>query len=81
MTHDEERAQRRLSSGPRSSDFERTPSASSRPELNRRAAASQDVLERGRCNSNAPELASPVHLPQRAARFPLIRSSRAVSQA
>ena len=41
------------------------------------SAASQDILERGRCNSNAPELASPTQTPHRAARFTLIRFSRA----
>ncbi len=41
------------------------------------AAASHDILERARCNSNAPELASPTHTPHRAVRFALIRSSRA----
>jgi hypothetical protein len=45
-------------------------------DMNSAAAASQNILERGRCNSNAPELASPVHLLQRAARFPLIEGER-----
>ena len=44
---------------------------------NLRPAASQDILDRGRCNSNAPELASRTHTPHRAVRFALIRSSRA----
>ena len=40
----------------------------------RRLAASQDILERARCNSNAPELASRTHTPHCAVRFALIRS-------
>jgi hypothetical protein len=32
-------------------------------------AACQDILDRGRCNSNAPELVSTTHTPHRAVRF------------
>ena len=46
--------------------------------LSRRSlAASHNILDRGRCNSNAPELVSPTHTPHRAVRFSFIRSSRA----
>ena len=41
------------------------------------AAASHNILERGRCNSNAREAVSPTHTPHRAARFAFIRFSRA----
>jgi hypothetical protein len=41
------------------------------------AAASQDILDRGRRNSNAPELVSPTHTPHPTARFSFIRLSRA----
>ena len=50
-------------------------------ELIRRAAASQDILDRGRCNCNAAELRSELHTPHRAARFTLIRSSLALIRA
>ena len=43
--------------------------------------ASHDILDRGRCNSNARELASPTHAPHLATRFSFIRSSRAVLRA
>ena len=35
------------------------------PSLRAMRAVSQDILDRGRCNSNAPELASPGHRPGR----------------
>ncbi len=44
-------------------------------------AASQDILERGRCSSNAPEVVSLMHTPHRAARFAFTRISRADSRA
>jgi hypothetical protein len=44
-------------------------------------AASHDILDRGRCNSNAPELVSPTHTRHRTARFSLIRLSRAFMRA
>ncbi len=40
-------------------------------------AASHNILERGRRNSNAPEVASRTHTPHPAVRFALIRASRA----
>ena len=44
-------------------------------------AASQGILDRGRCNCNAAELRSELHTPHRAARFTLIRSSLALIRA
>ena len=46
-----------------------------------RPAASQNILDRGRCNSNAPELVSPTHTPHRTVRFTFIRCSRAFLRA
>ncbi len=43
----------------------------------RRPAASHDILERARCNSNASEVVCLKHTPHCAVRFALIRSSRA----
>jgi serine/threonine protein kinase len=45
------------------------------------SAASHDILERARCNSNAPEVVSPTHTPHPTARFPFIRFSRAALRA
>jgi hypothetical protein len=41
-------------------------------------AASHDILERGRCNSNAPELVSPTHTPHPTARFASFASAKLV---
>ena len=44
-------------------------------------AASHNILDRGRCNSNAPEVVYPTHTPHPTARFFFIRFSRADSRA
>jgi hypothetical protein len=41
------------------------------------SASSHNILDRGRCNSNAPELVYPTHTPHPTARFSFIRLSRA----
>ena len=45
------------------------------------AAASHDILDRGRCNCNAAEPRSELHTPHTAARFARIRSSLALIRA
>lgn len=49
--------------------------------LKAHAAASHNILERARCNSNARDPVSPMHTPHPAARLAFIRISHAVLRA